>query len=158
MKAERTPRGCPVPSFAGLRRQPRSRELVSESMPLRKDSLRLIPQPLASFPKAFGLDSGAKGDFPHLFNTIDNMDLPVDMPMPDISYWEPHMKSPEARKELEKWYKERSAEGPWDNYKELETYCKQDVRILAQGLVAFRQGVIDVTGFDPPYPSTERVG
>lgn len=114
-----------------------------------KDSLRLIPQPLASFPKAFGLDSGAKGDFPHLFNTIDNMDLPVDMPMPDISYWEPHMKSPEARKKLEKWYKERSAEGPWDNYKELETYCKQDVRILAQGLVAFRQGVIDVTGFDP---------
>jgi hypothetical protein len=111
-----------------------------------KDSLRVIPLPLHRFPVAFDLECGPKGDFPHMYNTVANMD--TTGPMPDIDFWELNMKKPNARREIETWYEERSKTS-WDNFQELENYCKQDVHILAQGLIKFRQGVIDVSGFDP---------
>ena len=43
------------------------------------DTLNYLPMPLAAMPKAFGL-KGAKGHFPHFFNTKENWNYVGPLP------------------------------------------------------------------------------
>ncbi len=105
-----------------------------------RDSLLHIAQPLASFPKVFGLQEMAKGYFPYLFSTPENQQYVGTMP--DIHYFQPEFKSPKDRKEFLKWYDEHKNDH-YDFQQELLKYCQSDVDILAKGLEIYNQaGVV----------------
>lgn len=96
-----------------------------------RDSLLHITQPLASFPKVFGLDEMHKGYFPYKFNTPERQNYVG--PIPDLKFYDPQFKSPKERKALIKWHAE-NADKEYNFQEELVKYCISDTDILAQGL------------------------
>jgi len=59
------------------------------------------------------------------------------------------MKYKYARVEIFKWWKLKCDEQyVWDNFKELEAYCKNDVMLLAKGCLSFQQIIIQQTTVD----------
>lgn len=91
------------------------------------DSLNFIPLPLSDFREAFGLSTELqKGDFPHRFNRTENQDYVG--PMPELHWYDPDSKKPEARAKLVEWHAEEVRKGPVFNLKEeLKKYCINDV-------------------------------
>lgn len=96
-----------------------------------RDSLLHIQQPLATFPKVFGLKEMHKGWFPYRFNTPANQNYVG--PFPPLADFEPEMKSPQEKKALCQWYAEQQGK-IYDFHEELVKYCQSDVDILAQAL------------------------
>ena len=74
------------------------------------DSLSFIVAPLSKFPKMFGLHLDqsetllAKGFFPHLFHTRENMENDYRGPMPPRETYDPDGMSVEKRREFDAWY------------------------------------------------------
>lgn len=116
------------------------------------DSLSFFLQPLASLPKAFGLQCISKGTFPHLFNKQENYDYVGSLP--DLKYYGiENLKPAEARK-VKKWHGEEKRrlednDLQWNFKDELIKYCRVDVEILLKSLVTFRKLFIKITGIDP---------
>lgn len=70
-----------------------------------------------------------KGWYPHLFNTLDNIDY--EGPLPAIEYFCPDSKSPSERKKLLEWHQsQKDSNFVFNNRAELIKYCKTDVEIL----------------------------
>ena len=101
------------------------------------DSLNFLPMPLASLPKAFGLDELKKGFFPHYYNTPEHEhdQLPG---LPDMKYYDPNAMSKGRREEFFKWY-ELNRNKPFDFQKEMREYCISDVDILLRACWKFRE-------------------
>ena len=68
------------------------------------DSLSQVASALEDLPKLFGLDQSRfkKGFFPYNFNTHENAGYVG--PIPDASWYDPHMMKTTKKKEFEAWY------------------------------------------------------
>ena len=119
-----------------------------------RDTLQFVPgTSLSAFPKTFELESGPKGHFPHKINgpkwvDFDDLDKPFfedGARFPGEHYFHPENMRPAERESFERWHAEVRAEFAADPdrlyypAKELLHYCRQDVRILAQGFQKYRQ-------------------
>jgi hypothetical protein len=112
------------------------------------DSFNFLPMGLAKLPKAFGLDCGSKGYFPHFFNTPDNQNYVG--PVPDQRFYGSDTMSKQDKTNFEKWYhQQRDMNAVFDFEKEMSAYCKQDVDILAESCLAYRRLMCEETGCDP---------
>ena len=114
------------------------------------DSLLIFQQPLASLPKAFGLEHLVKkGHFPHMFHTSENMNYIG--PFPDIKYFNTKYLKKDALKDLNEWYQNKIEElqgNDWNLKEDMITYCKNDV-ILLKCLQSFRKIFKEATELDP---------
>ena len=112
------------------------------------DSLNFIPMKLAKFPKTFAQDELCKGYFPHLFNKDENQDYVGPLPCQD-DYGVNFMK-PAEREAFIAWYQERVENNyVFDFRKEITSYCRSDVDILAKCCLLYREMFKDQTGIDP---------
>ena len=112
------------------------------------DSLNFIPMSLAKFPKTFGQDELCKGYFPHLFNKDENQDYVGPLPCQD-DYGVNFMK-PAEREVFIAWHQERVENNyVFDFRKEITSYCRSDVDILAKCCLLYREMFKDQTRIDP---------
>ena len=104
-----------------------------------RDTLLFFRIPLKQLPKTFGFnDELEKTPFPYYFNTKENWDY--EGPHPSLEYYQNCL---EKMSESEKavfltWYKENNLK-TFNLQKELKKYCLNDVNVLAQAAVIFRQ-------------------
>ena len=110
------------------------------------DSLNFFPMPLSMLPKTFGLDGFKKGDFPHLFNVEAHYDYVG--PYPDVRYYGVESMKSEHREEFLAWYETKKTE-TFNFESELLAYCENDVEILSQACLMFREKLLDISGIDP---------
>ena len=106
------------------------------------DSLNYLHMKLSKIPKAFGLKELKKGYLPHFFNTIDHQDYVG--PYPEQYYGCDYMNA-EDRADFLSWY-ETKRHAVFDFEKEMREYCRSDVTILREGILKFRELVLEVTG------------
>ena len=102
---------------------------------------------LSALPKIFGLaEQLKKGYFPHIFNTPENENYIG--PYPDRRYFTPELMGVEERVDFLNWYAEvRDKE--FNLRKELREYCVQDVNILREACMKFREIFLQVGSVDP---------
>jgi hypothetical protein len=114
------------------------------------DSLLFFQQALSSLPKAFDLEDAEKGHFPHYVNIPEYQELECligDIPIEKFGI--KTMKKDSAAK-LQNWYDEMKGKREVFNLeRDLEKYCANDVLILLQSVMSFRQLFKDQTGLDP---------
>jgi hypothetical protein len=112
-----------------------------------RDSLFHLTQSLDSFTSTFNLDPTQfkKGFFPYRFNTIENQNYIGSIPA--IEFFDPDRMSVKKRTAFLKWYAEQS--GEYDFQKELKEYCRDDVKLLKAGLLAYRDIGKKITGICP---------
>ena len=107
------------------------------------DSYNFIGMALGKFSSTFNL-SCRKGYFPHKKNTLDNQGKILDFP--EASDFNPDSMSAPARAKFYEWYeKEKAKGGKYDLKKEMIAYCIDDVRVLKEGCLQFRQIFMDAT-------------
>ena len=120
-----------------------------------KDTFHYWMCPLSTLPKTFGLDVQDKGYFPHLFTTRKNLDRKL-MRMLEKRFYQPKFMKVVKRKKFEAWYMQQATIDQQLNEstvrfhlrdKVLE-YCTNDVRILTEASLKFRQIFMDKTGLD----------
>jgi G:T-mismatch repair DNA endonuclease (very short patch repair protein) len=112
------------------------------------DSFRFLPMSLRALPRAFGLTSLSKGDFPHLFNRTENWNYVG--PIPDFKYYGPDTRSSEEKHALLSWWVNQRESGYLFNFqKEIRMYCEMDVDILEQACIRFRKLFMSAGGVDP---------
>uniref|UniRef100_A0AC34QCH9 DNA-directed DNA polymerase n=1 Tax=Panagrolaimus sp. JU765 TaxID=591449 RepID=A0AC34QCH9_9BILA len=97
------------------------------------DSVNFIPMSLSNLPKTFNLDVDDKGHFPYMANSMTDYTLDELPPIESFGY---ASKPPQAQLDLKKWYDENK-QTKWNLKKELDHYCKNDVRILAHACQKF---------------------
>ncbi|CAG2243698.1 unnamed protein product [Mytilus edulis] len=107
------------------------------------DSLNFLPMKLSKIPKAFGLKELKKGYFPHFFNTMENQNYIG--PYPDSTYYGCDYMSKDDRSDFLSWYKTKTNE-VFDFAKEMKEYCCSDTTILREGVLRFRDLMLEVTG------------
>ena len=102
---------------------------------------------LAKLPKAFQLESNCKGWFPHMFTCKNNENYVG--PYPPLEMYGPDHMSRDDRAKFMQWYGERVAGNDiFDFQKEILKYCQNDVDILRQACLKFKNLLLDVTGRD----------
>ena len=104
------------------------------------DSANFLPMRLAALPKAFGLKELAKGYFPHYFNTTQNYKGPY---LTVEDYGIDSMSSADRESFLQ-WYTERTDE--FNFQKQMLLYCRNDVQLLKEACMKFRDLLIGITG------------
>ena len=116
-----------------------------------RDSILHIPGSLESLGKAFKPPGGLiKGNFPILFNTVENVGKVFDT-VPDLEYFA--IPKDKAKYDaLVKWRDE--FEGPWDFDKEIAKYVIADVQVLKFVVMEFHRNVVKATGGSPWYRAT----
>ena len=110
-----------------------------------RDSYCHLAAPLSKFAKMFGLEGG-KGNFPHLFNRRENWNYSGPYPGPEC-YGVDQMKGPARVKFLE-WHQGMVGQ-TFDFQKALLKYCVDDVRLLREGLMAYRNLLMGQLEWDP---------
>lgn len=123
-----------------------------------KDFMAFVAGSLKSIGKDYGL-AVTKGDFPHMFNTIENQGYvgPIPPLLSEEDYFGYLTKrSVKEQQELLEWYTKECettccCEGrvclgcgkkPWDMHYELGKYCELDVEVLAQCVKRYRTTVM----------------
>ena len=116
-----------------------------------KDNLYFLCRPLSELPKTMGLNMNvAKGFFPYKLPFPHTRNFFVKGLPPREKFCSDTMKIT-RREEFEKWYSEREQkEETFDYFSELCSYCSQDVRILRQAAMKFRELII-LHGMIDPY-------
>ncbi len=108
------------------------------------DSLNFLQMSLAQFPKTLGLENvGSKGYFPHFFTCPENLHV-VQTGLPPPEDYGAFDMMPAEYDKFKSWYSEHQNDF-FDFQHELREYCKQDVNILMQGCLAFRNLVMTIT-------------
>ncbi|XP_048053134.1 uncharacterized protein LOC125272385 isoform X1 [Megalobrama amblycephala] len=110
------------------------------------DSYSFIPMRLAKTPAAFNLTNAEKGYFPHHFNRVEN-DNYVG-PYPDKEFYGYATMSNQERVTFDEWYNTVS-DKMFDFKKELSIYGKNDVVLLREACMKYREEFILCTGLDP---------
>ncbi|KAM4694216.1 uncharacterized protein O3C94_004645 [Discoglossus pictus] len=105
------------------------------------DSLNFLPMKLSKLPKAMGF-AGAKGHFPHFFNTVQNQNYVG--PLPTIDFYGVDYMMPDEKNEFMNWYEENKFQ-IFDFQTALKTYCQQDVEILREACKRFSNNVKELT-------------
>ncbi|KAM8952930.1 LOW QUALITY PROTEIN: uncharacterized protein RCH25_043680 [Pelodytes ibericus] len=104
------------------------------------DSLNFLPMKLSKLPQALGF-KGCKDYFP-LFNTAQNQNYIG--PMPSMDHYGYEQMMCDDKKEFTIWYQENQ-HCEFNFQAELKKYCIDDVNILKQACVCYRQSVLDMT-------------
>ncbi|CAG2212305.1 unnamed protein product [Mytilus edulis] len=107
------------------------------------DSLNFLPMKLSKIPKAFGLKELKKGYFPLFFNTEDNQAYVG--PYPHARYYGADYMNTSDRENFLIWYETRKNK-VFNFAQEMEEYCVSDTSILREGLIKFRNLMLQVTG------------
>jgi hypothetical protein len=111
------------------------------------DSFNFLPMTLAKLPKAFQLNSLAKGYFPHFFTSRANQNYVG--PYPPVETYGPNAMSVEGRKEFYRWYEGKVSGGEvFDFQEEILKYCRSDVDILRRACLMFKNLLLEATGGD----------
>ena len=110
-----------------------------------KDSLCFLPFPLSAFPATFGIQEVKKGYFPHAFNTPDHQDYVGSIP--DKQYYDPDGMKSKDKEAFEEWHVVQT--GEFNLKKELEEYCRSDVKLLKAGCEAFVAQFKQEADFNP---------
>ena len=100
------------------------------------DSVSFLPMPLKQLPKTFGINEKVKGYFPHLFNLPENWPKIISK-LPDESYYQPELMKINERAAFYNWYSENK-NMEFDFQKEIIKYCQNDVNILMESVMIFR--------------------
>lgn len=112
------------------------------------DSYNFLLCALAKLPRTFGLDEDLeKLYFPHAYNKPHNLNI-VLATLPARRYYTMHERSPQEHSKFVNWYSANRRQR-FCLKEALATYCEQDVRILREACVKFRQIIINETGLDP---------
>ncbi|CAI5685429.1 unnamed protein product [Oreochromis niloticus] len=101
---------------------------------------------LNAMPKALGFEDKSKGFFPHKFSLRDH--LKYVGPYPPPSDYGVERMSLAEREEFLCWHGEASR-GVFNFEKESLYYCQNDVNILREACIKFRDGFIGETNVDP---------
>ncbi|XP_023194843.1 uncharacterized protein LOC111609654 isoform X1 [Xiphophorus maculatus] len=110
------------------------------------DSLSFLTMKLSAMPKALGFHDRSKGYFPHEFSAEEHLKY-VGV-FPPLDSYGVKLMNPDERQKITDWYGEAS-KGIFDFEKESLHYCKNDVDILFQGCVKFREEFFKETNVDP---------
>ncbi|XP_029975791.1 uncharacterized protein LOC115408984 [Salarias fasciatus] len=110
------------------------------------DSLSFLSMRLSDMPKAMGFEDQSKGFFPHKFSSAGSLKYTGPYP-PPTDYGFERMSCPEQVK-FQGWY-DSVSRGVFDFEKEALFYCKNDVQILFEGCVRFRNQFLNETKVDP---------
>ena len=102
------------------------------------DSLSFLPMALSKLPETMGITSLKKGDFPHKFNTMKNFNQRHFNAPPPVHYYGEKL-------DLE-WY--HSLSGPYDMHQDMLEYCRNDVVILREVCMKFRDLIMEVTSVE----------
>ena len=105
------------------------------------DSMSFFPMSLKNLAKSFDLPV-EKGDFPHKFNTMDNMLYTGEYPHP--RFYGVDQMFPKDRESFLAWHASQAGK-IFDFQTEILNYCRKDVEILRLACTAFRQLVMSVT-------------
>ena len=106
------------------------------------DSANFLPMRLAALPKAFGLMEQAKGYYPHFFNKTENWNYRG--PYPSIEDYGIDSMSSTDREIFLRWYQSRTDE--FDFQEHMLLYCMNDVQLLREVCIKFRQLLLGITG------------
>lgn len=102
-------------------------ELAADQL-LFRDIMLHIPGSVKGLAKDFNC-STRKGDFPFLFNRLENYNY--NGPIPGLEYFSlQNCKTDKDREDLLKWHAE--FKGDWNFYDQLLSYCKNDVAVSTE--------------------------
>jgi hypothetical protein len=107
------------------------------------DSLNFLLKKLSALPKAFGLTELKKGWFPNYFNTSENQTYVG--PYQDAPCYIHDFMYEKERAELLVWLSDRK-DDVFDFRGEMLDYCRNDVDILRQACLKFRELFMSATG------------
>ncbi|XP_067306560.1 uncharacterized protein [Pseudorasbora parva] len=110
------------------------------------DSYAFIPMALSKMPDALNLYSSGKGYFPHVFNTAEN-DHYIG-PYPDKKYYSYDNMSDKDRVKFDAWYSTTTGQ-LFDFKKQLYDYGVNDVVLLREACMKYREAFIECTQLDP---------
>jgi hypothetical protein len=110
------------------------------------DSINFFPSRLSDLPKAFGLED-AKGFFPHMYTAIGYGKILESIP--EKEYFGVQIMNEKTRREFEEWYDSIYKNLPYDFNREMEKYCKNDVKIGLHAIMKFRNNILQMSGLCP---------
>jgi hypothetical protein len=133
--SEMSSTGSTEPIFRGSKFM----RLVMNGRTVFQDTLLHLTRSLSELGKAFGLEQ-TKGHFPHLFNTLDNINYIG--PIPDKKYFDLTFscRNKEDFDEFHHWHD--TWEGDWNFRVEREKYCINDVTMLCQIVKMYHEETI----------------
>ena len=154
-KAQLRPELKPAPRLIGLKMYSLELRGAKQRKIIFKDTYHYLMCPLSTLPKTFGLTVQDKGFFPHLFTTRENLDRQLTS-MPEQRFYQPEFMKCAERKKFEDWYSQQQTIDQQLNgstvrfhlRQKLLEYCSNDVRILTEAALKFRQVFMDKTGLD----------
>nr|CAD2174313.1 unnamed protein product [Meloidogyne enterolobii] len=121
-----------------------------------RDSFNLCPVALGKLVGAFGLHVTEKQFFPHLANVRENYGRILQKLPPKDDYLYGGM-SPEKQDEFDQWYeKEKDQQFCLDEA--LAEYCTNDVQILTEALIAFKNKFAEISKQKNIAPGTKAEG
>ncbi len=110
------------------------------------DSYSFIPMALSKTPAALNLTTTEKGYFPHHFNRPENANY--EGPYPDKKFYGYENMSDKDQAKFDAWYS--TVSGKFFRFrKELHAYGVNDVVLLREACMKYREAFIDCTELDP---------
>ncbi|XP_067226351.1 uncharacterized protein [Chanodichthys erythropterus] len=110
------------------------------------DSYAFIPMALSKMPSALNLSTVEKGYFPHLFNRVENESYVG--PYPDKKYYNYDNMSDKDQAKFDAWYG-TTTDKVFNFKNELYDYGVNDVVLLREGCMKYREAFIECTKLDP---------
>ncbi len=110
------------------------------------DSYSFLPMKLSKMTSALNLNTDDKGFFPHHFNRLQNADYVGVYPSKEMYGYNTMSDSDQTK--FDSWY-ESVAGQVFDFKKQLGMYCKNDVVLLREGCMKYRNEFIECTSVDP---------
>lgn len=112
-----------------------------------KDTLNFFGTALANLPSTFGLEVADKPFFPHYYNRHRNLNT-TRVSLPAEKFYDPSQMKPKQRNAFIEWYND-NRENPFKLRDQLYDYCKNDVVILREAVIKFRELVRETADTDP---------
>lgn len=106
-----------------------------------------MPIALEKFPATYGITDEEKTFFPHFFNTAGNLMCPTLPHLPPKEDYGYRSMKLGKRRQFLRWYNE-NRDQKFNLREQLVIYCLSDVRLLAEGLVAYRAIFQEECGFE----------
>ncbi len=110
------------------------------------DSYSFLPMKLSKMTSALNLNTDEKGFFPHHFNRLQNADYVGPYPSKELYGY--NTMSDTDQTKFNSWYESVTGQ-VFDFKKQLGMYCKNDVVLLREGCMKYREEFIECTSVDP---------
>ena len=116
-----------------------------------RDSLLHLPSSLRGLTLAFndGSVEMAKGYYPHLFNTVENIDYVGQIPSREFFDITFSCRNEKERNDFLEWYEKNKDQKEWSNRIEKRKYCENDVECLSMVVMNFTKVIFETYGLNP---------